>query len=77
MIERVKNYPRLARERGVEGVVRLRFLLKTSGAVEKIEILESSGSELLDHASVRAVSQAAPMPYVSGWVEVPIVYVLK
>lgn len=76
-IERAKSYPRLARERGVEGVVRLRFMLKPSGAIEKIEVLESSGSDLLDTASVRAVSRAAPMPYVNGWVEVPIAYVLK
>ena len=76
-IERAKNYPRLARERGIEGVVRLRFLLKPSGDIEKIEVLESSGSDLLDHASIRAVSRAAPMPYVNGWVEVPIAYVLK
>jgi TonB family protein len=76
-IERAKNYPRLARERGIEGVVRLRFLLKPSGAIEKIEVLESSGSDLLDYASIGAVSRAAPMPYVNGWVEVPIAYVLK
>jgi TonB family protein len=76
-IEHSKNYPRLARERGIEGVVHLRFRLNPSGAVEKIEILKSSGSELLDSASIRSVYRAAPMPYVNGWVEVPIAYVLK
>lgn len=75
-IERNKSYPRLARERGVQGVVRLRFRLFPSGAVDKIEIVESSGSELLDNASVRSVYRAAPLPYVDGWVEVPIAYVL-
>jgi TonB family protein len=76
-IERSKTYPRLARERGIEGIVRLRFRLAPSGAVEKIEIIESSGSELLDSASIRSVYRAAPMPFVHGWVEVPMVYVLK
>jgi TonB family protein len=76
-IERSKSYPRLARERGTEGVVHLRFRLRPEGSIEKIEIIESSGSEVLDSASIRAVYRAAPMPYVQGWIEVPIAYVLK
>jgi TonB family protein len=76
-IRRHKNYPRLARERGIEGVVRLRFTLNPSGAVDKIEILQSSGSDVLDNASVQAVYRATPMPYIKGWVEIPIAYVLK
>jgi len=76
-IERTKNYPRLARERGIEGTVRLRFRLLPTGAIEKLELVESSGSELLDSASIRSVYRAAPMPYVQGWVEVPMAYVLK
>ncbi len=76
-IERVKNYPRLARERGIEGVVRLRFRVKPRGDVDRVEIVESSGSDILDTASVRTLYQAGPMPYVNGWVEVPIAYVLR
>ncbi len=76
-IERTKHYPRIARERGIEGVVRLRFRLAPSGAVEKIEIVQSSGYEILDTASIGAVYRAAPMPYVGGWVEMPMRYVLK
>ena len=76
-IDRSKSYPRLAREHGIEGVVRLRFKLGASGSVDKIELIESSGYEILDDASIRAVYRAAPLPYVKGWVEVPIAYVLK
>ena len=76
-IERAKNYPRLARERGIEGIVRLRFRVRPQGDVDRVEIVKSSGSEVLDSASVRTVYRAGPMPYVSGWVEVPIAYVLK
>ncbi len=76
-IERVKNYPRFARERGIEGVVHVRFRLRPQGDVDRIEIVKSSGSEILDESSIRTVYRAAPMPYVNGWVEVPIVYVLK
>jgi TonB family protein len=76
-IERTKNYPRLARDRGIEGLVRVRFRLTSSGTVEKIEIVQSSGSDILDSASIGAVYRAAPLPYVSGWVEMPMKYVLK
>lgn len=76
-IERVKNYPRFARERGIEGVVHVRFRLRPQGDVDRVEIVKSSGSEILDESSIRTVYRAAPMPYVNGWVEVPIVYVLK
>jgi protein TonB len=76
-IERVKTYPRLARERGIEGVVRLRFRLKPEGEVDRVEIVKSSGHDILDSASVKTLYRAGPMPYVSGWVEVPIAYVLK
>ncbi len=76
-IERSKNYPRVARERGIQGVVHVRFKLKPTGDVETVEIVQSSGYDILDTASVRTVYRAAPMPYVSGWVEVPMAYVLK
>ena len=76
-IERSKSYPRMARERGIQGVVRLRFTVRPQGYVDRVEIVKSSGSEVLDSASVRTVYRAGPMPYVSGWVEVPIAYVLK
>jgi TonB family protein len=76
-IERSKNYPRMARERGIQGVVHVRFRVSQSGAVENVEIVKSSGSDILDTASVRTLYRAGPMPYVSGWVEVPIAYVLK
>ncbi|MDA8098152.1 MAG: energy transducer TonB [Nitrospiraceae bacterium] len=76
-IERVKSYPRLARERGIEGVVRLRFRVLPSGQVGPVAIVQSSGATILDEASVRTVRQAGPVPVVDGWVEVPMVYTLS
>jgi TonB family protein len=76
-IERSKNYPRMARERGIQGVVRVRFKLKPSGEVDRVEIASSSGYDVLDAASVKTVYRASPMPYVNGWLEVPMTYVLK
>ena len=76
-IEKTKSYPRIARERGIEGEVRLRFRLTPSGSIEKIEIIRSSGYEILDKASIGAVYRAVPLPYLSGWVEVPMRFELK
>jgi TonB family protein len=76
-IERAKNYPRFARERGIEGTVLVRFRVLPNGEIEKVDIIKSSGSDILDTASVSTVYRAAPMPYVNGWVEVPMSYVLK
>jgi TonB family protein len=76
-IERAKNYPRFARERGIEGTVLVRFRVLPNGEIEKVDIIKSSGSDILDTASVRTVYRAAPMPYVNGWIEVPMSYVLK
>ena len=61
----------------IEGVVRLRFRLNAAGGIEAVEVIKSSGSELLDSSSIRAVHRAAPMPPVTGWVEMPMRYVLK
>jgi TonB family protein len=76
-LEQAKTYPRLARERGIEGTVIVRFKVLPSGTVEIVNIVRSSGASILDEASVKTVYRAAPMPFVNGWVEVPMSYVLK
>ena len=76
-IEKAKTYPRFARERGIEGTVLVRFKVLPSGNVEAVNVVKSSGMQILDDASVSTVYRAAPMPYVKGWIEVPMVYELK
>ena len=76
-LERVKSYPRFARERGIEGTVLVRFKVLPSGTVETVNVVKSSGASVLDEASVTTVYRAAPMPFVNGWIEVPLSYVLK
>ncbi|MDO9211052.1 MAG: energy transducer TonB [Deltaproteobacteria bacterium] len=73
-IEGAKRYPKLARKMGVEGKATVRFKLKPNGKVESVELLESSGSDLLDKASLETVQQAAPLPYKEGWLKVGIVF---
>ncbi len=73
-IEAAKRYPRAARKMGLEGVARVRFKIKPGGEVETVEIEESSGSDILDKASLETVRAAAPLPYKEGWLKVGIVF---
>ncbi len=73
-LERVKTYPRIARERGIEGVVHVRFKILPSGNADSVEILKSSGSKILDSASINTVYRSGPLPHVNGWIAVPIAY---
>jgi protein TonB len=73
-IEKAKRYPRMARKMGTEGQATVRFRIKTDGKVEGVELLESSGSEILDQASLETVQRAAPFPYKEGWLKVVIVF---
>jgi TonB family protein len=76
VLEKAKTYPRFARERGIEGTVLVRFKVQPTGAIERVDIVRSSGTKILDDASVKTIYRAAPVPYVEGWVEVPMVYQL-
>jgi len=73
-IEGAKRYPRMARKMGIEGRATVRFKLKANGRIEKAELLETSGSEILDQASLETVQRAAPLPYKEGWLKVVIVF---
>ena len=48
------TYPRIARRRGWEGEVWLRFSIDASGAVTDVHLLRSSGHEVLDRAALAA-----------------------
>ena len=76
-IERAKTYPLIARKRGIEGTVHVRFLINPRGEPQEIEILKSSGHGILDAATVKVVRKAAPYPRVDRRVEVPVAYRLK
>jgi TonB family protein len=73
-IETAKRYPPAARRLGIEGTAVVRFRLEPSGQVAAVELLESSGSSILDRASLETVRAAAPLPYREGWLKVGIVF---
>jgi TonB family protein len=59
---------------GIEGKATLRFQIKPNGKVDSVEVVESSGSEILDEASRETVQRAAPLPFKEGWLKVVIVF---
>ena len=73
-IEAAKHYPEDARRLGHRGTVAVRFRIGPDGAVASAEVAASSGSSLLDVASLETVRRAAPLPAVPGWLRVRISY---
>jgi TonB family protein len=73
-IEQNKVYPDAARREGLQGTVELRFRMAEDGSVETVEILRSSGFEILDEASQQTIRRAAPYPLVRGWIRLPLSY---
>jgi len=76
-------YPPLARRRGYEGKLVVRFLVTPRGLVDKVTLVKSSGYSILDRAAVKTVKRwrfspamngGRPIPY---WVEVPVVFDLR
>jgi protein TonB len=71
-------YPRAARRRGTEGTVELHFCLDGAGHPERIEVLSSSGSALLDEAATECVVRAsAPFDAAHLCITVPVVFELE
>lgn len=61
-LERYKRYPPEAQQRGEEGVAQLAFSIDRSGGVHNARIVHSSGSPLLDRATLALVQRAQPLP---------------
>jgi len=59
-IEAVKQYPKRAQRRNDQGVVKIVFTIGNDGELISADILESSGSRILDRAAVDAVKKASP-----------------
>ena len=74
------RYPAAARRRGIEGEVLVRVAVALDGRAERVVILRSSGSALLDKAAVEALerwrfepARAAGQP-VAATVEIPVTF---
>ena len=72
-------YPRMARKRGIEGKVMVRFELMENGDIENITIVES-GRDILGRAAVTTIERLEgkfPLPDETLVLHVPIMYQLK
>ncbi|MBF0186933.1 MAG: energy transducer TonB [Magnetococcales bacterium] len=62
------GYPEMARMRGISGQVLIGFSLDASGKLVHIQILQTSGHQMLDDSAVNAVMDASPFqPFPSHW----------
>jgi len=71
-IEKAKFYPQLARRRGYEGAVGVRFTLHSDGGVENVEIVAPCHCDILNKAACNAVKEAAPYPPMPDSVKGPV-----
>lgn len=62
MIAKNKIYPQKAQLNSIEGDVKVKFKIDKEGNLIDIEIIESSGNNLLDDAAVSAIKKTAPFP---------------
>jgi protein TonB len=70
-------YPRSARKRGIEGTVVVRLELDRTGDSLELQVLRSSGSEILDRAALNLIGRILPFDHGLDHplsVEVPIAY---
>ncbi|RYZ08460.1 MAG: energy transducer TonB [Myxococcales bacterium] len=80
---RLPQYPKRSEEKGEEGVVVLRFLVGTDGAVQSAQLVSSSGFERLDTAAREAFMKCKFTPgtvdgvSVTSWVRQPFTWRLK
>ncbi|PTL36099.1 hypothetical protein CLG94_05380 [Candidatus Methylomirabilis limnetica] len=82
-INPLPRYPPLAREKGYEGTVYLRVLVRADGRVGQLTIDRSSGYEILDREAVDSVKGWAFLPAKKGgkpvesWVLLPVKFALN
>jgi protein TonB len=69
LIESHWEYPELALRYGLQGRLSLEFTIGANGQLERLRVVRSSGSQLLDDEAVRAIRAAAPFPPIPPWVK--------
>lgn len=77
------KYPRMARRRGLQGVVTIEAKVNNRGTVDELRLFSSSGHRVLDKAALRAVRAWRFSPGTVGgraqsmWVKVPVRFTLR
>ena len=66
-LNRVKQYPRAARQARIEGVVMLHFVMDGQGKLIRFEIAKSSGRPVLDNEALALIQRASLPPLPAGF----------
>ncbi len=61
-LSRFRSYPAEARDRGITGVVAVRFTLASDGKVMAASLARTSGAKVLDESALAMVLRASPFP---------------
>ena len=61
-IESCRRYPNWAKKQGFEGIVSLTFTVLSTGQVQDIKIIQSSGFNILDEEAIVTIKRANPFP---------------
>ena len=61
-IQNCKRYPRLARDRGIEGEALIEFFLAGDGKLLDARVIRSSGFTILDKEALLTIRRASPFP---------------
>lgn len=67
-IESQWQYPELAQRYGLQGKLAVEFTIGAHGQLERLRLVRSSGSQLLDDEALRAIKAAAPFPPIPSWI---------
>ena len=79
-VKKHKSYPNNARRMKHQGVVEVRFLLKTDGSIDDLKVTKSSGFESLDNGALENVKKASsefPKPKEARYLRFPIAFTLR
>lgn len=79
-VERVgnQNYPAQARENSIYGSLRLLVAINRDGTLREVQILESSGHDVLDQAAIRIVRLSAPFaPFTGDLMDVDVLEIIR
>ena len=80
-ISRAITYPQADRETALGGTVKLKLHILKNGSLDSEEVMESSGTSILDHDAMKAAKTAAPYDAFTKGIDqedliftIPIVY---
>ncbi len=60
--KKYKHYPEMARKQRLTGIVIVSVEVRSDGTIDEVQIVQSSGSVMLDQAAVQSVRRASPTP---------------